>query len=78
MVALKQVERIVEELRHAEEKRQAPAPPDLAFRLLFDKRRVDRLFDELRRSPSWEGAGDSFGLVETGLAAVADFVRPDP
>lgn len=70
-----QVEKVVEELRRAEADRRAPVPADLPFRLLADKRRVERLYDELRQDPKWGGVGDSFGLLEGGLAAVASLLR---
>jgi Zn-finger nucleic acid-binding protein len=70
-----QVEKVVEELRRAEAERQAPPPADLPFRLLADKRHVERFYDRLRQEPEWGGVGDSFGLLEGGLAAVAGLLR---
>jgi hypothetical protein len=68
MLDSSQMEKVVEALKLAEAKRQAPAPADLPFRLHVEKANVDRLFDRLARDAG--GLHDSFALVETGLAAL--------
>ena len=68
MLDPKQVEKVVQELKLAEQRRTT-ADPLLAARLLGDRLAVDGLFREPR--PAWASGLESVGLVEAGLAALA-------
>jgi hypothetical protein len=60
----RQVEAAVAQLKHAEAERQT-VDPALPLRLMADRLHVERLFEGLDRSP---------GLVEAGLASVAELL----
>jgi hypothetical protein len=66
----KQVESVVQELERAEESSHT-VPPDLPLRLLRDRQHVDQAFAGIDEKPRWAEVGDSFGLIEDGLAGVA-------
>jgi hypothetical protein len=68
-----QVERVVAELRRAEEKRTS-VDPALPLRLMTDRLAVEGLFQELDRRSAWSDIAGSLGLVDAGLAAVAEFL----
>jgi len=59
-----QVEKVVAQLRQAETARQT-VDPTLPMRLMADRLHVERLFQGLERSP---------GLIEAGLATVAELL----
>jgi hypothetical protein len=71
LIDTKQVESVVRELQEAEEKSHGAVPDDLPLRLLRDRQHVDRVFAGLEEHPRWAELGDSFDLVEHGLASVA-------
>ena len=69
-----QVQKIVDELRAAEEKRQS-VDPTLPARLLMDQLEVERFYRQLDSAQSHHGARpQAAGLVEQGLAAIVDLL----
>lgn len=69
----RQVETAVSQLKRAETERQT-VDPSLPVRLMADRLQVERLFRNLDRSSSWSDASGAPGLVEAGVAAVAEFL----
>ncbi len=69
----RQVETIVARLERAETE-HATVDPTLPMRLMADRLHVERLFQSLERSPGIADATAAPGLVEAGLAALADLL----
>jgi hypothetical protein len=67
----RQVERVVAELRQAEEKRRT-VDPTLPARLMMDRLEVERLFYRLDHPGDGSETGGARGLVEAGLDALAE------
>ena len=76
LIDTKQVESVVRALQEAEaeERDHRAVPDDLPLRLLRDRQHVDEVFAGLEEHPRWAEVGDSFDLVEHGLASVARLV----
>jgi hypothetical protein len=62
-----QVETVVAQLEHADAERRT-VDPTLPMRLMADRLHVEHLFQNLDRSP---------GLIEAGLATVAELLTAD-
>ncbi|MGH7388043.1 MAG: hypothetical protein ACREM3_01105 [Candidatus Rokuibacteriota bacterium] len=69
----RQVEKVVSQLKRAEVERTT-VDPALATRLMADRLHVERLFQSLDRSSGASSAAGASGLVEAGLAAIADLL----
>ena len=74
MLDAHQVDAVLAELKQADARR-ATAEAELPLRLAADRAHVDRVFADAARDPEWATVRDSFGLLEGGLAAVADALR---
>lgn len=75
MLDARQVEKVVARLERAEAGR-GTVDPALPMRLLADRRHVEQLFRALDHPSGWTISTATPGLVEAGLAAIAELLGP--
>jgi hypothetical protein len=71
-----QVEKVVADLKQAEERRQT-VDPTLAARLVMDRLAAERRWNQLELRPGWDAGvlGGGQGIVETGVAALVRLLK---
>jgi hypothetical protein len=69
-----QVERLVQDLKRAEEKRRT-VDPTWPVQIMLDRVRVERAFAQFESRPVWLGLDGASGLVEAGLEAFLHLLR---